>query len=125
MEVTVTRFAFLALLAGSFFMAPGYTQGKKNPVVVLDTNLGKIKIELFESKAPATVKNFLDYVEAKHYDGLIFHRVIPDFVIQGGGMESGLTERKTKPAIKNESENGLSNKRGTIAMARTGEPNSA
>jgi cyclophilin family peptidyl-prolyl cis-trans isomerase len=121
----VPRFAFMTLLAGSLFLTPGLTRDKKNPVVVLDTNLGKIKIELFESKAPATVKNFLDYVEAKHYDGLLFHRVIPDFMIQGGGMESGLRERKTKDPIKNESDNGLSNQRGTIAMARTSEPDSA
>src|SRR5205823_744025 len=72
-----------------------------------------------------TVKNFLSYVEDKHYDGLIFHRVISNFMIQGGGFEPGMKEKKTKDPIKNESSNGLSNKRGTIAMARTGDPNSA
>ena len=96
-----------------------------NPVVVIETNLGTIKVELFEDKAPITVKNFLGYVDDKHYDGTIFHRVIEGFMIQGGGMEPGGKEKKTKPAIKNESSNGLSNERGTIAMARTAEADSA
>ena len=96
-----------------------------NPVVVVETNMGNFKIELFEDKAPITVKNFLQYVEDKHYDGTIFHRVISDFMIQGGGFEPGLKEKKTRDPIKNEASNGLSNLKGTIAMARTGEPNSA
>lgn len=96
-----------------------------NPVVVIETSHGNIKIELFEDKAPVTVKNFLQYVEDKHYDGLIFHRVISDFMIQGGGFEPGMKEKKTRDPIKNESSNGLSNLKGTIAMARTSEPNSA
>jgi cyclophilin family peptidyl-prolyl cis-trans isomerase len=96
-----------------------------NPIVVMDTSVGTIKVELFEDKAPVTVKNFLSYVDKKHYDGLIFHRVIKDFMIQGGGMESGLKQKKTDAPIKNESDNNLSNARGTIAMARTGDPNSA
>lgn len=96
-----------------------------NPVVAVDTSLGTIKIELFEDKAPATVKNFLSYVEDKHYDGLIFHRVIDGFMIQGGGFQPGMKEKKTKDPIKNESANGLSNARGTIAMARTPDPDSA
>src|SRR5262249_2212900 len=92
--------------------------------------MGTIKIELDQAKAPITVKNFLDYVEAKHYDGTIFHRVIgkptkDDFMIQGGGMEPGMKERKTRGPIKNEAGNGLSNKRGTIAMARTNDPDTA
>jgi len=91
-----------------------------NPVVVMETNMGTIKIELFEDKAPITVKNFLSYAKDKHYDGLIFHRVIEDFMIQGGGFEPGMKEKKTKDPIKNESDNGLSNLRGTIAMARLG-----
>ncbi|WP_390821176.1 peptidylprolyl isomerase [Tuwongella immobilis] len=91
----------------------------------MDTSFGEITIELFEDKAPITVKNFLDYVEAKHYDGLIFHRVIPDFMIQGGGMAPGMVEKETKKPIKNESTNGLSNERGTLAMARTNVPDSA
>jgi peptidyl-prolyl cis-trans isomerase B (cyclophilin B) len=98
---------------------------RANPVVVLETSMGTIKVELFEDKAPITVKNFLSYVDDKFYDGTIFHRVIPDFMIQGGGMEPGLKEKKTKPSIKNESSNGLSNTRGTLAMARTPAPDSA
>ncbi len=97
-----------------------------NPIVIMETSMGTIKIELFEDKAPVTVKNFLSYVEDKHYDGLIFHRVIESFMIQGGGFEPGLKkEKKTKEPIKNESDNQLSNTRGTLAMARTSEPNSA
>jgi cyclophilin family peptidyl-prolyl cis-trans isomerase len=96
-----------------------------NPVVVMETNLGTIKIELFEDKAPVTVKNFLKYVEDKHYDGTVFHRVIKSFMIQGGGFEPGMKEKKTRDPIKNESDNGLSNQRGTIAMARTPDPDSA
>jgi cyclophilin family peptidyl-prolyl cis-trans isomerase len=96
-----------------------------NPVVVLDTSMGTIKIELFEDKAPITVKNFLSYVDDKFYDGTIFHRVIPNFMIQGGGMEPGLKEKRTKDPIKNEGGNGLSNTRGTVAMARTSIPDSA
>jgi cyclophilin family peptidyl-prolyl cis-trans isomerase len=96
-----------------------------NPIVVMETSKGTIKIELFEDKAPITVKNFLTYVEDKHYDGLIFHRVISNFMIQGGGMDSSMKEKKTRDPIKNEAGNQLSNIRGTIAMARTGEPDSA
>jgi cyclophilin family peptidyl-prolyl cis-trans isomerase len=93
-----------------------------NPVVAIETNFGTMKVELFAEKAPITVKNFLAYVDAKHYDGLIFHRVIEDFMIQGGGFAPGMKkEKQTKPPIKNESTNGLSNLRGTIAMARVGE----
>src|SRR4051794_19476899 len=101
----------LALLAG--------TASAANPVVVMETSMGTIKIELNEEKAPITVQNFLKYVEDKHYDGTIFHRVISNFMIQGGGMEPGMKEKKTRAPIKNESGNGLKNDRGTIAMART------
>lgn len=96
-----------------------------NPVVEMKTNKGTIKIELFEDKAPGTVKNFLKYVDDKHYDGTVFHRVISKFMIQGGGFTKDLEQKKTRPAIKNESDNGLSNVRGTIAMARTSEADSA
>src|SRR5207302_8060686 len=89
------------------------------------TSLGKFKIELNEEKAPITVKNFLGYVDDKFYDGTIFHRVIPKFMIQGGGFEPGLDQKKAKAPIKNEADNGLTNDRGTIAMARTANPNSA
>jgi cyclophilin family peptidyl-prolyl cis-trans isomerase len=116
-KVVVLCFVVLGMVAGSARAA--------NPVVVMETSMGTIKIELFEDKAPITVKNFLQYVEDKHYDGTIFHRVIPTFMIQGGGMESGLKEKKTRDPIKNESNNGLSNLKGTIAMARTPKPDSA
>jgi cyclophilin family peptidyl-prolyl cis-trans isomerase len=90
----------------------------------METSLGTIKIELFDEKAPATVKNFLNYVDAKHYDDTIFHRIIGNFMIQGGGFTAKEhKEKDTKDPIKNES--GLANERGTIAMARTNEPDSA
>jgi cyclophilin family peptidyl-prolyl cis-trans isomerase len=96
-----------------------------NPVVVLETSKGDIKIELFEDKAPITVKNFLTYIDEKHYDGLVFHRVIKDFMIQAGGYDADLKERKTHAPIKNESGNGVPNNRGYIAMARTNDLDSA
>ena len=91
----------------------------------MDTSLGTIKIELFEDKAPATVKNFLSYVDDKHYDGTIFHRVIGTFMIQGGGFSADKKEKPSKPPIKNEASNGISNARGTIAMARETAPDTA
>lgn len=97
----------------------------KAPVVVMETNMGAIEIELNEEKAPVTVKNFLAYVDAKFYDGLIFHRVIDNFMIQGGGYDEKMKEKPTKAPIKNEASNGLRNDTGTIAMARTADPNSA
>lgn len=97
----------------------------KAPVVLMDTNMGQIEIELNEEKAPKTVKNFLAYVDAKFYDGLIFHRVINNFMIQGGGHNEKMEEKKTNPPIKNEASNGLLNETGTIAMARTSDPHSA
>lgn len=112
-------------LLGVFAIGPILAGDNKNPRVVLDTSAGKIVLELYADKAPITVKNFLQYAEDKHYDGTIFHRVIADFMIQGGGFEPGLKPRKTREPIKNESTNGLSNERGTIAMARTGDPDSA
>ena len=96
-----------------------------NPIVLMDTSMGTIKVELFEDKATNTVKNFLKYVENKHFDGLVFHRVIENFMLQGGGFDKDLKERKTDAPIKNESANGLKNERGTLAMARTAVPDSA
>lgn len=96
-----------------------------NPIVVLETSFGKIKVELFQDKAPITVKNFLDYVDSGHYNNTIFHRVIDGFMIQGGGFAPGMKEKATKAPIKNESSNGLKNVRGTLAMARTPDPDSA
>ncbi len=95
------------------------------PVVVMETSKGTIKIELNPERAPVTVKNFLEYVDAKFYDGTIFHRVIPNFMIQGGGFSPDMSEKPTRGPIKIESDNGLANLRGTIAMARTSNPNSA
>jgi cyclophilin family peptidyl-prolyl cis-trans isomerase len=96
----MTRFLSTTILA-AFCVSACAAPTQKNPVVVLDTTMGKIKIELFADKAPETVKNFLGYVDDKHYDGTIFHRVIDGFMIQGGGMEPGLKEKKTKAPIKN------------------------
>lgn len=120
----MTRIARVALLLSSLGV-PSVQAQEKLPVVEMDTSMGKIKIELDAKKAPITVKNFLAYVDAKHYDGTVFHRVIADFMIQGGGMLPGLKEKQTGDPIKNESSNGLTNKRGTIAMARTSRPDSA
>jgi peptidyl-prolyl cis-trans isomerase B (cyclophilin B) len=97
----------------------------QNPQVLLETSMGSIKIELFKEKAPITVRNFLSYVKEGHYDGLIFHRVIKDFMVQGGGMNENMEVKKPKFAIKNEATNGLLNKRGTLAMARTSVVDSA
>lgn len=96
-----------------------------NPVVVIDTSLGMIEIELFVKKAPISVENFLKYVDGKFYDGTVFHRIISTFMIQGGGFDTGYNKKETMPAIKNEAANGLKNGRGTIAMARTAEVDSA
>ncbi len=98
---------------------------EKNPQVLMETSMGSVKIELFKDKAPITVRNFLSYVKEGFYDGLIFHRVIGTFMIQGGGFDENMGQKKTKFAIKNEAANGLSNKRGTLAMARTSVVDSA
>lgn len=95
------------------------------PVVVMTTNKGVIRIELFPDKAPKTVANFLAYVDDKFYDGTIFHRVIPDFMIQGGGFTGDMSEKNTRAPVQNESQGGESNVRGTISMARTNDPHSA
>nr|WP_010132987.1 peptidylprolyl isomerase [Microbulbifer agarilyticus] len=96
-----------------------------NPRVELQTDLGTIELVLYADKAPITVENFLKYVDSGFYDGTIFHRVIPGFMAQGGGFTFDFQEKPTDDAIKNESDNGLSNARGTIAMARTSVPDSA
>ncbi len=120
------RLALVTLVVALAALLPATAQeSRKNPVVVMRTTMGNITIELFEDKAPITVKNFLKYVDEKHYDGTIFHRVIPDFMIQGGGYDQNFKEKPTYAPIKNEAGNGLSNKRYTIAMARTSNPDSA
>jgi peptidyl-prolyl cis-trans isomerase B (cyclophilin B) len=93
--------------------------------VLLKTNLGNITLTLDSAKAPKTVANFLQYVKSGHYDGTVFHRVIDNFMIQGGGMTAGLKEKKSGAQIENEANNGLKNDRGTVAMARTSDPHSA
>lgn len=95
------------------------------PRVLLETSKGNITLELNKEKAPITVKNFLGYVKDGYYDGLVFHRVIKDFMIQGGGLDANLQPKKTKFAIKNEAQNGLKNVRGSVAMARTALVDSA
>lgn len=96
-----------------------------NPVVLLETSSGDILVELFADKAPETVANFLEYVDSGFYVNTIFHRVIKNFMIQGGGMGVRMDEKSTRPPVKNEADNGLKNERGTLAMARTMAPHSA
>ncbi len=93
--------------------------------VALRTSLGDIVLELDSAKAPVTVENFVSYVKAGHYDGTIFHRVISNFMIQGGGFDASMNQKRTNAPIKNEADNGLKNVRGAIAMARTNDPHSA
>jgi peptidyl-prolyl cis-trans isomerase B (cyclophilin B) len=96
-----------------------------NPTVALDTNHGTIVLELFAAEAPKTVENFLQYVQEGFFDGTLFHRVIPNFMIQGGGFDAQQRQKRTRTPIQNEADNGLLNGRGTVAMARTGDPHSA
>jgi peptidyl-prolyl cis-trans isomerase A (cyclophilin A) len=114
-------FAVLCLSAGIASAA----EVKKNPVVEMDTSLGKIKIELFEKEAPISVKNFLEYAKSGFFTDTTFHRVIPGFMIQGGGYTADRKKKPANAAIKNEAANGLKNDRGTISMARTSAPDSA
>ncbi|WP_297216860.1 peptidylprolyl isomerase [uncultured Desulfovibrio sp.] len=125
---TFLRRALLAVLAacllGAVPFGPAQAAGP-DPVVKLETSLGDIVLRLDATKAPRTVANFVEYVRAGQYDGTIFHRVIRDFMIQGGGMTPDLREKPTRAPIRNEADNGLENRRYTIAMARTAEPHSA
>ena len=98
---------------------------RRMPNVVIETDQGNIEIELDEAKAPKSVANFLQYVDSKHYDGTIFHRVIKGFMAQGGGYDEKYEKRKTTEPVQNEADNGLKNSRGTVAMARTSDPHSA
>ncbi len=104
---------------------PAEAASAPRPRVVMETSLGTMVIELYPAKAPITVKNFLDYVDSGFYDGTIFHRVIPGFVIQGGGFDAKMNRKSTRPPIKNEADNGLKNLRATLSMARTSNINSA
>jgi len=121
------RKLLLCVLGLIIIAAPVVAKEKKavDPQVELDTSKGKIVLELYPQKAPETVKNFLGYVDAKFYDGTIFHRVIPKFMIQGGGFTADMKRKPTRQPIINEADNGLKNDRGTIAMARTSDPHSA
>jgi len=117
--------AMLSLACGFAFGAETSPKGGR-PVVLFETSMGNIKVELYPDKAPISVKNFLTYVREGHYDGLVFHRVIRDFMIQGGGFTKEMKETGTKhPPIKNEADNGMKNDRGTVAMARTSVVDSA
>jgi cyclophilin family peptidyl-prolyl cis-trans isomerase len=116
--------ASLALLAGTVFLPPS-AQGQDNPVVIMETNKGTIKIELWADKAPISAANFLRYTDAEFYDGLIFHRVIEGFMIQGGGFNEDMVQQSPFESIKNEASAELANNRGTLAMARTNVIDSA
>jgi peptidyl-prolyl cis-trans isomerase A (cyclophilin A) len=104
---------------------PAAKPAPAGPVVVLETSLGRIRIGLYGDKSPISTANFVKYAKAGHYDGTIFHRVIPGFMIQGGGMDAQMKEKTTGAPIRNEARNGVRNLRGTVAMARTNAPDSA
>jgi cyclophilin family peptidyl-prolyl cis-trans isomerase len=119
---------FCALVLNTVMLGGLIAQANQPVTVVITTSEGVIEVELNAEKAPASVKNFLSYVNKKHYDNTVFHRVISDFMIQGGGFaktERGIMEKPTENPVKNEAKNGLKNQRGTIAMARTRDPHSA
>ena len=113
----------LVLILQLIFAAVGHTQEKT--MIKMTTNFGVIEIELFTEQAPNTTENFIQYVNDGFFDGLIFHRVIPSFMIQGGGFEPGMKQKSPKASIQNEADNGLKNERGTLSMARTNDPHSA
>jgi cyclophilin family peptidyl-prolyl cis-trans isomerase len=123
----MSRFALVTVVVALGLAGAVSAAAKGNPMVLLSTSQGDIKIELYPDKAPVTVKNFLEYVKAGYYDGTVFHRVIPGFMIQGGGLTADMQDKREgqKPPIKNESDNGLKNEVGTLAMARTSAPDSA
>lgn len=113
-------------LLGSLILGMTMTAAAAEPVrVLMETSVGDITLELDADKAPKSTANFVQYVQDKHYDGLVFHRVIKGFMIQGGGYDASYAQRKTRAPIENEAKNGLKNERGTIAMARTSDPHSA
>lgn len=120
------KFCLTVLTAALLIMPCGaLAAGKPDPSVKLETSMGDIVVRLDAAKAPETVANFLAYVKAGHYDGTVFHRVINNFMIQGGGMTPDMKEKPTQKPIKNEAANGLKNSKYTIAMARTSDPHSA
>lgn len=115
----------LPLLTTLLALALPVAGAAQNPRVALDTTMGRIVIELDAAKAPKTVANFLEYTKSGFYNGTVFHRVINDFMVQGGGMTPDMKEKDGRPSITNEADNGLKNERGTLAMARTPDPHSA
>ncbi len=115
----------LASTTSALGETPANTTKKEQPMVVFETSKGEITLELFEEQAPVTVENFLSYVDEGFYDGTIFHRVIPGFMVQGGGFTPDMKQKQTKAPIKNEADNGLKNERGNLSMARTQDVNSA
>jgi len=123
------KFSVLARLATAVLLAcisfPQVLSAQGNPGAIIHTSMGDIQLELYPEKAPATVENFINYANSGFYDGTVFHRVIGHFMIQGGGFTTDMQKKTTGEPIQNEAANGLSNKRGTIAMARTNDPHSA
>jgi cyclophilin family peptidyl-prolyl cis-trans isomerase len=118
-------FALLGFLLQAPAPAAPLQPAPGNPVVVIETSAGSITVELYKDRAPVSVENFLQYMRDHHYDGTIFHRVVPGYVIQGGGYTPQFVERSTRPPIQNEATNGLTNRRGTVAMARLQSARSA
>ncbi len=123
--ISATALLCLAQATASPAAVPSPRPTPSGPVVVLETSLGRIRIGLYDDKSPVSTENFLKYVRKGHYNGTIFHRVMPNFMIQGGGMTSDMNEKPTDAPIRNEARNGVRNSRGTVAMARTNDPNSA
>ena len=124
MKQLLSSIGSIIILIGLLWLT-GCSQDKEIKVITFETTLGPIVIELFEEEAPITSKNFLEYAESGFFNGTLFHRVIPGFVIQGGGMESGMVDKRGKDPIQNEANNGLKNLKWTLSMARTNEPHSA
>jgi peptidyl-prolyl cis-trans isomerase B (cyclophilin B) len=123
MEILMKDLLGLAPAVG--YTSENQTKGVGMVTVKMETSMGEITLELDGNKAPDTVANFVEYAKSGFYDGTIFHRVIPGFMIQGGGFEADMKQKKTNAPIRNEADNGLKNDTGTIAMARTSDPNSA
>ena len=124
MKQLLSNISSIIILIGLLWLT-GCSQDKEIKVITFETTLGPIVIELFEEEAPITSKNFLEYAESGFFNGTLFHRVIPGFVIQGGGMESGMIDKRGKDPIQNEANNGVKNLKWTLSMARTNEPHSA
>ena len=124
MKQLLSSISSIIILIGLLWLT-SCSQDKEIKVITFETTLGPIVIELFEEEAPITSKNFLEYAESGFFNGTLFHRVIPGFVIQGGGMESGMIDKRGKDPIQNEANNGVKNLKWTLSMARTNEPHSA